>query len=186
MARPRMRPTFAIEVECTADQLMNTIRRHLELRVRDVEGEFTNRHGLLRVPMSRMRFWTPCLDLTIEEADSDATKAELSPTKLWGTFSPRPEIWTGFVFAIGTLIVVSIFAGMYGVAQLALGHSPVALLIPVIAAVLGALIYASALVGQGLSITEMYRLRSFVDDCMREAETLASHEPRTAQDSAQL
>jgi hypothetical protein len=191
MSRPRMRPTFAVDADCTREELMTAFRRHLVLDAEDVEGEFSTRHGVLRIPDTKSRLWTPCLDLTVEdrEAEDFETKTpelQAKQAKLWGTFSPRPEIWTGFVFSIGTLVILSIFSFVYGIAQLALGHAPIALLMPVVALVVGVLLYLSALVGQGLSISEMYRLRAFVDDCLREAESAPTEEPFRAQESSQL
>jgi hypothetical protein len=165
---------------------MAAIRRHLVLDAEDVEGDFSSRHGVLRVPLEKRRFWTPCLELTIDEIGERTTGAGDAHIKLWGTFSPRAEIWTGFVFAIGTLTVLSVFSSVWGAAQLALGHSTFAFLVPLAALLLGALLYVSALVGQGLSISQMYRLRAFVDDCLREAEAGTTREVHTARGSSQL
>jgi len=187
MSRPRMRPSFAVEFSCSGEELMTEFRRHLVLDEEDVEGDFSARHGVLRIPKEKSRFWTPCLDLTIEDAGEGKDAGEsIGNSKLWGTFSPRAEIWTGFVFTIGTLVILSIFAVVYGIAQIALGHVPLALLLPVGASLLAGLLYLSALVGQGLSISEMYRLRAFVDDCLREVEEARSPVRTTARDSSQL
>ena len=191
MSRPRMRPTFAVDAACTREQLMTAFRNRLVADAEDVEGDFSTRHGVLRIPDEKSRLWTPCLDLTVEDRNTvdGETKEpgmQAKQSKLWGTFSPRAEIWTGFVFAIGTLVILSIFSLVYGIAQIALGHAPFALLIPVAATAVGVMLYLAALVGQGLSISEMYRLRAFVDDCLREAESALSTEPHRAQESSQL
>jgi len=165
---------------------MDAIERHLVQDAEEVEGDLSSRHAVLRVPEEKRRFWTPCLELTIEKIGEGTRAAGDARTKLWGTFSPRAEIWTGFVFAIGTLTVLSVFSSVWGAAQLALGHSTLAFLVPLGAFLLAALLYVSALVGQGLSISEMYRLRAFVDDCLREAEAGASREARTSRESSQL
>lgn len=189
MPRPRMRPSFQVEVDCSAEQLWETIEHQLGSDSGEVEGELSARHGFLRVSTERRRFWTPCLELTLEDCEESASgdgERSRFRSRLWGTFSPRAEIWTAFVFTIGCLIILSVFATMYGVAQLVLGQAPLALLIPVGAALAAAFVYLSALVGQGLSISDMYRLRAFVDDCLREAEKAERKRPRTARDSAQL
>ena len=170
MSRPRMRPSFRVPVACSVDRLRDTIERRLVLDAEDIEGELSARHVVLRIPEANRRFWTPGLELTLREVEEEVGESEKARSQLWGTFSPRDEIWTGFVFAIGTLAVVSLFAFVYGIAQLALDRAPYALLTPIVASVLALLLYVSALVGQGLSISEMYRLRAFVDDCLREAE----------------
>lgn len=154
---------------------MDTLRFRLEGEADQLEGGFTTRHGTLRLPARSRRFWTPCLELTIDrvepDGDDDPSSGERrgpTRTRLWGTFSPRAEIWTAFVFAIGTCVVVSVFGGVYGLAQLALGQAPTGLLVPVGGVVIAAGLYLVALIGQGLSLAEMYRMRTFVDVCLRE------------------
>ncbi len=186
MARPRMRPSFTLDMACNSEDLMTAFRSRLPEQAERLEGEFSTRHGVLRIRADERQFWSPTLDLTIDAVGGGEGDSGPDRTRLWGTFSPRPEIWTAFVFAIGTLVIASVFSGIYGVAQLMLGHLPWALLVPVFAILLAALIYTSALVGQGLSIADMYALRAFVDDCQREAEASSTREPRTAVDSAQL
>ncbi len=183
-----MRPAFKLVVESEADALIQAITWRLETDPDEVVGEFSSRHGVLRIPEPQRRFWTPYLELTIEDDASTKDPAARSTrsSRLWGTFSPRPEIWTAFVFAIGTLVIVSIFSSVYGVAQLVLGRAPFALLVPVTCVVLAGLLYMAALVGQGLSVADMYRLRSFLDDCLRDAEETPVRGPRSARESAQL
>ena len=179
MPRPRMRPTFEVEAGCERTDLIEALRAQLEADRADVVGTVSARQCALAVVREERRFWTPSLDLAFDDASTTGARR----TRIWGTFSPRPEIWTAYVFAIGTLVIASLFAGMYGLAQLALGHAPTALAVPAAAAVAGFALYLSALIGQGLSIAEMYRLRAFVDDCLRVAEAAARdrvHDPDAA------
>lgn len=180
MPRPRMRPTFRVEAECDRTDLIESLRRQLEADESDVVGTVSARQCALAVVREDRRFWTPSLDLAFD----DVAEADTSRTRIWGTFSPRPEIWTAYVFAIGTLVIASIFAGMYGLAQVALGETPVGLVVPVVAAGAGLVLYLTALIGQGLSIQEMYRLRAFVDDCLRTAEASARDRDRAVDSHA--
>lgn len=170
MARLRMRPSFRIVARCPSERLRDALARHLAASAGRVGGTLKSGHCVLEIEAANRRFWTPSLDLMFDAA-SDERRSE---TDLWGTFSPRAEIWTALVFVMGTLVIVSFFATMIGLAQWALGHAPIALLVPVGAAIVAVLLYLAALVGQGLSITEMYTLRAFLDDCLREAEGEAS------------
>ncbi|MFK7894461.1 MAG: hypothetical protein AB8G23_01425 [Myxococcota bacterium] len=164
-----MRPAFRIEAEGDSETLATILKERLEAERGYIEGTVARGQCALLIPQSEQRFWTPCLDLMFE--DESAKPQNTSRVKIWGTFSPRPEIWTAFMFAMGVLIILSIFSGIYGVAQLALGRPPLALVIPLVAAFGAAFVYIAALVGQGLSITDMYRLRAFFDDCLRELES---------------
>jgi len=175
-----MRPRFIIHVSCGADEVMSALREGASRAENEVETSFSERHGVIRIPKQRRRFWSPQLGLTIE-AGSQPGGAEVL-----GIFTPQPEIWTGFVFAIGTLITIGVFGMMYGIVQLSLGWPAWAFLTPVIATVLGALVYTATLVGQGLGAGEMYRLRSFLDRCLENAQKGGRPKPRTAPDSAQL
>ena len=180
MPRPRMRPSFRVDVDCSRTAIEAVIERRLAARPDEIEGTLKTKHCVLEVTGGERRFWTPSLDLMFDSSPREADAAPGAETQVWGTFSPRAEIWTSFVFAMGTLAIVSCFATMFGFAQLAMARPPFALGVPVVAALLAALLYLAALVGQGLSIREMYALRAFLDDCLREAEALARDDKASA------
>jgi len=152
---------------------------------RSVEGRFSNRHGVLMLPESERQFWSTQLGLTVEDP-RPGPQGEPRPTRVLGVFSPQPEIWTAYVFAIGTLALISVCGVMYAVVQITLGDWPSALIATLIAILLAALLYTSTLVGQGLAAGEMYELRSYLDDRLEEAQALSRREPMTTRESAQL
>ncbi len=178
---PRMRPRFSVDVECDAAQVMKALRSGVERGAERVEGRFSDRHGVLSVPAGEQRFWSTQLGLTVEPVDEARTM-----TRVLGVFSPHPEIWTAYVFAIGTLCVLGVFGVMYAIVQLSMGHAPWALVVSLVAVLLALLAYTSTLVGQGLALGEMYQLRSHVDDCLEAAVAAARRTPATARESAQL
>lgn len=189
MAIPRMRPSFIAEARCRPEDAMAILREQIKVNSQRVEGTFSKRHCVLCRPEERQRFWSPCLDLTVEDVGRASPQDEVDENRIrvWGTFSPRPEIWTGFVFAIGTLVVVSILSLLFAVAQLLLGDRPWALLVPAVAILIAAGLHASALIGQGLSGDDMYQMRAYVDACLQEAEELAQRRAVLPPDaSAQL
>jgi len=87
---------------------------------------------------------------------------------------------------IGTLGVIGVFGLVYGIVQIALGHLPWAMLVPLICLLVGALVYTSTLVGQGLAAPEMYELRRHLDERIEAAVAASAHAPTTARESAQL
>jgi len=123
--------------------------------------------------------------LTVEDA-REGPDGRRRSTRVLGVFSPHPEVWTAFVFAIGTLTVLGVFGAMVAIVQLTMGYAPWALLVPVFALLVAALLYTTTLVGQGLAADEMYRIRSRLDDCLEQAEDRGRREPVTARESAQL
>ena len=182
---PRMRPSFVANAQCRAEDAISVLRERLDDNPQAIEGSFSRKHGVLHICRENQQFWSPCLDLTVDEtsgspvsstpsAPSEAEGShEAVRVKVWGTFSPRPEIWTGFVFAIGTALVISLLSVIFGVAQLMLGEAPWAFVIPPVALLIMGGIYTSALVGQGLSGDDIYTIRAYVDMCLREAEEVS-------------
>ena len=166
---PRMRPRFIIEVSGHVDHVMDSLRAGAEENEPSVAGNFSERHGVLTVRGEDRQFWSTHLSLTIVDTQAEAGGVVAS-TRVSGVFSPQPEIWTAYVFAIGLLIVISVFATMWAVVQLTMGHAPSALLVSLFAALVGGLVYTSTLVGQGLALGEMYQLRRHVDECLADAE----------------
>jgi len=184
-AWPRMRPRFIIELDCRADHVMDALRAGVARDDKLIEGHFSERDGVLTLPEAELRFWSTHLGITVEDArDGDVHGAR--PTRVLGVFQPRPEIWTAYVFAIGTIVVLGVFGAMVAVVQLTLGDGPWGLLASLLAVLVGGLVYTSTLVGQGLALGEMYHLRRRLDDYLDDAQAAGQREPQTAADSAQV
>ena len=180
-----MRPRFKLEVGCSADHVMEALRDGSANSVDTIEGHFTERHGTITVPESEREFWSTHLGLTVEDPRPGPDGAP-RPTRVLGVFSPHPEIWTAYVFAIGVLAVIALMGVFYAVVQLSMGHAPWALLVPLFMLLVAGLVYTSTLVGQGLALGEMYQLRSHLDACLEDAERRGQQSPATARESAQL
>jgi hypothetical protein len=184
-AWPRMRPRFIIELDCSADCVMDALRAGVARHDKLIDGQFSERHGVVTLPAEELRFWSTHLDVTVEDA-RDSAEHGARPTRVLGVFQPRPDIWTGYVFAIGILAVIGVFGVMVAVVQLTMGHGIWGLLASLLAGLVGGLVYTSTLVGQGLALGEMYHLRRRLDDYLDDARAAGNSEPRTAEDSAQL
>jgi hypothetical protein len=182
---PRMRPRFHLQVGCSVGQLMDALRAGAERPEAGVEGHFSERHGVLTLPEDERQFWSTQLGITVEAQTGDVD-GEPACTRVLGVFSPHPEIWTAYVFAIGTLTGVGVFGALYTVVQWSVGQAPWAALVSLFALLAGGLVYTSTLVGQSLALGEMYRLRSHLDECLEGALVRARAEPTSAMDSAQL
>lgn len=99
-------------------------------------------------------FWSPQLVVDLEPGDSG--------TVLRGRFGPHPSVWTMYVGGYAAIGFGSLGGLSYAAAQFALGSPPWALLsLPVAGVALG-LLYASALVGQDLSRSQIDELSDFL------------------------
>jgi hypothetical protein len=86
---------------------------------------------------------------------------------LCGRFSPHPNVWTGFLTLYATLFMGGVFGLIFGFSQWSLSMTPWGLVGVPVALALAAFTYGAAFIGQGLGAEEMYTIRSFVDDAMR-------------------
>ena len=139
MSLPRMRPSFRLSAECRAEQVLDALRDRLPGNAQGVEGSVSQRHAVLCMPATERRFWSPCLDLSFESEESEESgeggDGERGRT---ASRSGRPihrarRSGPAFVFTIGTLAIVSCLSSFFGIAQLLLGHTPSAFVVPVVA-----------------------------------------------------
>ena len=115
MPRPKMRPSFRIDVRSSRGRVEDIIETRLAAGRDDIEGTLKTKHCVLEITGPGRRFWTPSLDLMFDDTPSDAASGPEPGTRVWGTFSPRAEIWTSFVFAIGTLAIVGTLSTAYAI-----------------------------------------------------------------------
>ncbi len=159
--RPRARPRFGFDLEASADAVIQRLAAELE-GADEVDGEVFRRTVLLTMPKTTRKFWTPHLDLQVEERPGGGTR-------LCACFSPHPQLWTSFIAAQALFAFLAIAAAVYATSLTMLGQSA---LIPLAAMgaclVGGGLVYGTAYIGQGLGSDEMYELRAFVERALEE------------------
>jgi len=164
MERPRARPRFGFSSPLPADEVLARIQRHLAATraTGAVVGSVCQRTVSMTVKPQHRHSWSPHLDLQLTDLPGAGTRVD-------GLFAPHPQLWTGFVALQFLFGLLSIAALVFLVSRWTLGGD---LLQPV--AALGAMLfgggfsYGAAYVGQGLGSEQMYELRSFLDDALRE------------------
>ncbi len=158
MSTPRVRPTFSLNTELSANEVMRCVQSGLEHCAEKYHGQFTSRHAMISINPPQRHFWSPWLHLEVRESESGR--------EVFGRFSPHPSIWTGFMFAWLVIAVLIFFAAMFGISQQIAGENPWALyLIPVLFLIaLGLWIGSQA--GQRLAHDEMIRMKSSIEQCV--------------------
>jgi hypothetical protein len=156
-----MRPQFDIPVPGDGQAVIDRLRARLEASDSEFYGQVRGRHAFVRLPEENRSLLSPHLNLELKETDSG--------TILQGRFSPRPNVWTGFMALFFFLGLVGLSGVIWGLAQLTL-DGPIWTMwsAPICLALIG-FIYGAAFIGQGLSNEEMYALRAFVERTVREA-----------------
>lgn len=171
MADLDMRPRFVVPVSCGSDAVLDALREGLPAAQPPIAGEFSPGHCVLSLPRGRRSLWSPELDVTFEsETAGEGTRVRC-------LFAPRPAVWTGFFFVCAVLAAVGVVGGMYGLAQLGLGHEPWALAAPGLALVGIGIVWLASKIGQGLSAQQMYELRAFLDRGLERAQSRAASTP---------
>jgi hypothetical protein len=153
--RPRMRPFFEIPMKADGSRTMARISARLAADGGRVRGQVLGGHAYLQLPSDRQTLLSPHLNLELRTGDGR--------TFLHGRFSPRPNVWTGFMALYGVLSLIGLGGLMFGWAQTTVDEYPWGFWLVPGALALIAFVYGAAVIGQGLTQDEMYVLRNFVD-----------------------
>lgn len=160
--RPRARPRFTVDLEIPPEQVVERIRAQLAMDRNKVTGTLSRRTLLLTVREEDAHFWSPHLDVQLDDAAGGGTC-------LSAVFAPHPQIWTTFVAMQLLFALLSAAAAIYLTSVLIMGGNAVVPLAALIGfLVCGGLAYGAAYVGQGFGSEQMYELRAFLDRALRE------------------
>jgi hypothetical protein len=86
--------------------------------------------------------------------------AESGGSTLNAQLGPDPHIWSLYIFTYVSMVVLAIFAAVFGAVQWSLGQTPYIFALSPFAAIVAALVYGASFVGQGLGAEQMYLLRA--------------------------
>ena len=155
MPKPRIRPTFSIQLTPSADEAMGVMRDRL--RGTDYEDctRSKGRCAYFFVDEEERKIWSPHLSVQVEPA----AKGSL----LRGRFGPHPELWTLYMFlytAVGFLATIGLMLGFvqWQSGMEAWGFWGVLIGIPGLAA-----LYGLSATGQRLSAHQMDELKERID-----------------------
>ena len=157
---PRMRPQFVIPVQGDGQVVLDRLKEKLEAPDAKFYGQVRGRYAFARLPEERRTLLSPHLNLELRDSETG--------TILHCRFSPRPNVWTGFMALFFFLGMAGLGGLIYGLAEL-MGDGPTwpIWLAPASLALI-AFIYGAAFIGQGLSNDEMYELRALVERTVTE------------------
>ncbi|HEY6881189.1 MAG TPA: hypothetical protein VI299_24350 [Polyangiales bacterium] len=161
--RLRACPRFEIPLSTAeGERLLAELARSLRGPNPVVRGRMLPKHAELTTCARRTHVWSPRLMLYVESADDGSESVR-------GRFCPHPNVWTGFLAIYAVLGMGAMFAAMFGISQYMLDQTPWSLWgVPAALALIG-FTYGAGFIGQGLGAEEMYVLRSFVDQALRNA-----------------
>jgi len=157
MAAPELRPHFDLEVDLSPEDVMVQLAERFEANRGTWVGHVTGTHAQIVVPRSQRHLWSPWLSFAAQAREGGGTL-------LTGHFAPHPSVWTLYMALYAMLAFSLLGLGCFGLSQWMAGEPPTMLWSLPIGAVIGAGLYASAFVGQGLTAQQMCAMRRFVED----------------------
>lgn len=166
--KPSPRPRFTLHSPHSFATLRERVRAFVK-QTPTIRG--TAYEGLIELSIdgNDHHFWSPQILARVKD-NGDGTST------LDARFGPDPHVWALYVFVYATLLLVAIFALVWGFVQSTLGQPPRAALVAPAALVAAGLVYGASFVGQGLGSEQMYLLRSTLEKLARGEDPSASPE----------
>jgi len=156
----RVRPRFQLETAHTAPELIEKITRALAKEKAPCKGQAKDGFVSLYPLEADQHYWSPRLNLTLEEIDSGVL--------IRGLYGPRPEVWTMFVFFYSLIAFAIVVISVIGYSNISLGHyTGILYAIPVLIMAFLSL-YLVAYFGQKLGYDQMLMLHRFLEDLLKE------------------
>ena len=112
-----IRPRFNQVLDFDGESIRRKIAGQVESDGGRVELKSFPDYLCLRIPEKDRHFWSPRLNLSIEETADGHTRIE-------GTYGPNANVWGLFLYAYLLIGTLGTFAGVFGFAQWMIGMRP--------------------------------------------------------------
>lgn len=110
----KLRPSFRQVLDFGSEQARERIVEQVLLNQSKCEVKSFPSFICIRIPMEDRHFWSPRLNISLEEDESGHTHVR-------GTFGPNANVWTLYLYGYLLTGSVGIFSGLFGACQLSLG-----------------------------------------------------------------
>ena len=113
----RPRPEFSHTVATGIEEAQKKITRRISRG--DAEFEVKSFPGFisLRMPLEERHFWSPRLNLSMEETEE-------GKTRMLGKYGPNANVWSLFLFCYLVVGSLGMFAAVLAISQWFIGNSP--------------------------------------------------------------
>ena len=159
MTSIRIRPRFKLSTSYSPEELISKIKLRLEEGGNNCYAESLLKNFIvLKIEKEEQHFWSPQLTLSIDKLENGSF--------IRGLYTPKPTIWSMFVFFYTGIGVCILFGGLYGLSRLSLNlEAPILWAIPVLVG-LALLLYIIAQIGQKLGAQQMFYLHHFIENAI--------------------
>ncbi len=156
---PEFRPRFKFELardnQEISDSILNYAKADSGLHVRK-----THHHIILSYPIAQRHFWSPFLDISIEQ------ESKSEPSLIRCLIGPAPNIWTMFMFIYGLFGFVGFIGLTLGLSQWTLKTDMWGFWLILVSAVGMIAMYLVSLEGRKLAKYEMMALKHHIDEAL--------------------
>ncbi len=153
---PPVRPTFELTLTEPPERAMAMVEEALQADTRHPH-QIRGPHVVLTVPPDARHFWSPWLTMEVSPAATGSV--------LHGRFSPKPAVWTGFMFGYITLTTAGSFGLMFAVSLAIIGKSVwIAAVCSIVFFLAAAGMYVASQIGQRLARAQMHELHAMVSE----------------------
>jgi hypothetical protein len=154
----RLRPRFSVELPVAADEAAVRLREGLDTPELGGVSMVAGRHAELLVDRTERRLWSPRLTVRLEDSPAGSV--------LRCRFSPRPDVWTGFMFVYFVLVFLVVFGATLGYVQQVSNETAWGFWAIPVGLALIACIHLASYVGQQLAAAQMRELRARLDSVL--------------------
>lgn len=112
----RLRPCFRQNLDLPCDEAKDRIVNAVLHQHPSYEIKSFTRFICLRIPPGERHFWSPRLNLSLEENEAGGTCVQ-------GTFGPNANLWSLYLYGYLIIGLIAMFSGMFGACQLFVGMS---------------------------------------------------------------
>lgn len=156
----RLRPRFSYHTDKSPEEVQKLLSAHLDTDT-DCIGKMVKGHIILSISEKLSHYWSPQLNLNLEKEDDGSCTID-------GLYTPKPSVWSIFIFGYGVLGVLFLFMGIIAGSSYMLGeHSWTMYALPFI--ILAAIaLYVISQVGQKVGAEQMFTLHHFLEDAIHE------------------
>ena len=153
MSSFRLRPRFKHLTSFTSEAIEEMVKEEVTNDQEECELSVLSGHIVIKICEKERTFWSPQLDLDIEEEDGK--------TLIRGFYGPNPTTWALFTYGYVALGIIFTFVGIWGLSKWTLNKPAPELWILLPIVILALSLYIFAQFGQKLGAEQMYKLHFF-------------------------
>lgn len=155
-----LRPRFKFEIKRNNQEALKLFEDTKNYQSNFIASRIDD-HVFIKFPKNKQHFWSPQLNLEINEIDQDTSAVH-------GLFGPNPSVWTMFMFFHFFVAVIFIGFGSWAYSNWSLENSyGLQIGIMLLMVMLWFVLYFAGRIGKKKGEPEMHLLHHFMRDTLR-------------------